>query len=43
MQIRPMGDELFHAHRETDVRTDGPTEIHDDANGPFFSHFCDRA
>jgi hypothetical protein len=38
MKIRQVGAELFHA----DVKTDGRTDTHDEANSRF-SQLCERA
>ena len=46
MKIRRLGEELFHAGRQTDGRTDGRTDRvtdrHDEANSRF-SQFCEFA
>jgi hypothetical protein len=42
IKIRPVRVELFQADRQTVGRTDGQTDIHDDANMRF-SQFCERA
>jgi hypothetical protein len=41
MKIRPVGAELFHADRRTDVRTDRQMDIHDGVNISF-SQFCEH-
>jgi len=40
-EIRPVGDELFHADRQTDRQTDRGTDSHEEANSRI-SQFCER-
>jgi hypothetical protein len=37
MKFRSVGAELFHVDRQTDVRTYGETDGHDEANSCFFA------